>query len=162
MLRLEENTRLRLVVAVPEADAGGVVTGARVSFTVPAYPGESFSGAVARVSHSLDLRTRTMPVELDVSNTNLRLAPGMYAQVQWPVRGAHASLLVPPTSIVTTNERQFVVRMNNGVAEWVTVSRGTPAGDLVEVLGPLHAGDLIARRGTDELREGTRVQARVP
>lgn len=162
MLRLEENSHLRLVVAVPEADAGGVVNGARVSFTVPAYPGEAFSGAVARVSHSLDLKTRTMPVELDVSNTNLRLAPGMYAQVQWPVRGARASLLVPPASIVTTNERQFVIRMNNGVAEWVTVSRGAPAGDLIEVLGPLHPGDLIARRGTDELREGTRVQVRVP
>jgi RND family efflux transporter MFP subunit len=162
MLRLEENSRLRLVVAVPEADAGGVVNGARVSFTVPAYAGEMFSGVVARISHSLDLKTRTMPVELDVSNANLRLAPGMYAQVQWPVRGARASLLVPPSSIVTTNERQFVIRMNNGVAEWVTVTRGVPAGDLVEVLGPLHAGDLIARRGTDELREGARVQAHVP
>jgi RND family efflux transporter MFP subunit len=160
LLRLEDTARLRLVVAVPEAGAGGVPKGARVQFTVPAYPSGTFEGLVARVSHSLDLKTRTMPVEMDVSNPNLRLAPGMYAQVQWPVRAPRAALLVPPSSIVTTNERQFVIRIASGVAEWVTVKRGAPAGDLVEVLGPLHPGDQLARRATDELREGTRVQAR--
>lgn len=162
LLRLEQNSRLRLVVAVPEADVGGTVKGARVPFTVPAYPGETFSGVVARVAHSLDPKTRTMPVELDVPNPNLRVAPGMYAQVQWPVRTGRAALLVPATSIVTTNERQFVIRIRDGIAEWVNVKRGATVGDLVEVLGPLHAGDLIVRRGTDELREGTRVQPREP
>jgi membrane fusion protein, multidrug efflux system len=160
MLRLEQNSRLRLVVAVPEAAVGGIVNGARVPFTVPAYPGETFSGVVARIAHSLDPKTRTMPVELDVSNPNLRLAPGMYAETQWPVRNPRVSLLVPPTSIVTTNERQFVVRVNGGIAEWVTVTRRGAVGDLVEVLGPLNAGDLVVRRGSDELREGVRLQAR--
>jgi membrane fusion protein, multidrug efflux system len=162
MLRIENNRRLRLVVAVPEANAGGIEEGVRVPFTVPAYPDETFYGMVARVSHSLDLKTRTMPVEIDFSNPALRLAPGMYAQVQWPVRNAKAACLVPPTSIVTTNERQFVIRLNNGSAEWVTVTRGAPAGNLVEVHGALRAGDLIVRRGTDELREGTRIQTREP
>jgi len=160
MLRLEDNSRLRMVVAVPEADAGGIVRGAQVPFKVPAYPTETFSGVVARIAHSIDPRTRTMPVELDVPNPGLRLAPGMYAQAQWPVRNPRVSILVPVTSIVTTNERQFVIRVNNGVAEWVTVTPGAPIDSLVEVLGPLRPGDLVARRGTDELREGTRVQPR--
>ena len=160
LLRIEDTARLRLVVAVPEADAGGIPRGARVTFTVPAYPGETFGGMVARVAHSVDLKTRTMPVELDVSNAGLRLAPGMYAQVQWPVRAARAALLVPPASIVTTNERQFVVRIAGGLAEWVTVRRGAAAGELVEVFGALRAGDVVARRGSDELREGTRVVGR--
>jgi len=160
LLRLEQNSRLRLIVAVPEADVGGTVNGARVPFTVPAYPAETFFGVIARIAHSVDLRTRTMPVELDVPNPNLRLAPGMYAQVQWPVRNPRPSLLVPPTSIVTTNERQFVIRVSGENAEWVNVRRGAAAGDFVEVLGPLSAGDLIVRRGTDEIREGTRLQVR--
>jgi RND family efflux transporter MFP subunit len=160
LLRLEHNSRLRLVAAVPEADVGGIVTGARVPFTVPAYPGETFFGVVARVARSLDLKTRTMPVELDVPNPSLRLAPGMYAQMQWPVRSRRASLLVPPTSVVTTNERQFLIRVNDGIAEWVNVTRRSAVGELVEVLGPLSAGDLIVRRGSDEIREGTRLQVR--
>jgi hypothetical protein len=83
----------------------------------------------------------------------------MYAEVLWPVRKERPALLVPPASIATTTERTFVIRIKNDVAEWVPVSRGGAAGDLVEVYGPLQDGDLIARRGTDELREGTRVKA---
>jgi multidrug efflux pump subunit AcrA (membrane-fusion protein) len=98
-----------------------------------------------------------MAVELDVRNRDLRLGAGMYPEVQWPVRRPQPSLLVPPTSIVTTTERTFVVRVGNGVAEWVNVSRGARVGDLVEVFGDLRAGDQIAIRGTDELRAGTRV-----
>jgi membrane fusion protein, multidrug efflux system len=162
MLRLEQNSRLRLVVAVPEASAAGTLRGAQVAFTVPAYSGQAFRGIIARISHSLDPKTRTMPVELDVDNAGLQLAPGMYAQVEWPLRSSRAVLLVPPASIVTTNERQFVIRVNDGVAEWVDVKRGAAAGELIEVLGALRPGDLIVRRGTDELREGMRVEIRRP
>ena len=60
---------------------------------------------------------------------------------------------------MTTTERTFVSRVRDGTIEWVTVTRGAPVGDLVEVFGPLKEGDVIARRGSDELREGTRVNA---
>ncbi|MDX1982781.1 MAG: efflux RND transporter periplasmic adaptor subunit [Bryobacteraceae bacterium] len=157
MLRLEQHSRLRLVVAVPEGDVGGIPRGARVPFSVPAYPGESFSGVIARVSRVLDPKTRTMPVEMDVSNPAARLSPGMYPEVGWPMRRARASLMVPPTAIVTTTERAFVIRVNNGKAEWVDVSRGAPQGDLVEVLGALSVGDTIVKRATDEIRQGSPV-----
>jgi len=162
LLRLHQISRLRLVVAVPEALVGAMIKGARVPFTVPAYPGETFFGVVSLIAHDLDEKTRTMPVELDVRNPDSRLGAGMYPEVQWPVRKPLPSLLVPPTSIVTTTERMFVVRVRNGVAEWVNVSRGARVGDLIEVYGALKDGDMIARRGTDELREGTRVTAQAP
>jgi RND family efflux transporter MFP subunit len=155
MLRLEQVSRLRLIVAVPEAEVGGIVRGARVPFTAPAFLGETFSGVVARIPRMLDPKTRTMAVELDVANPSNRLAPGMYPEVVWPVRRPRPSLLVPPTSIVTTTERSFVIRVNGGKAEWVNVARGAPAGDLVEVFGNLKGGDVVVRRGTDEIREGT-------
>jgi membrane fusion protein, multidrug efflux system len=161
MFQLEQNSRLRLVVAVPEADVSGIEQGARVTFTVPAYPGEAFSGPIARIARSIDPKTRSMAVELDVANAGGQLAPGMYPTVRWPVRRPKASLFVPPTSIVTTTERTFVVRVRDGVAEWVNVSRGQPNGDLVEVFGALEAGDVIVRRASDELREGTHVNAQL-
>jgi membrane fusion protein (multidrug efflux system) len=134
------------------------VKGARVGFTAPAYPGETFFGVVSRIAHSLDPKTRTMPVELDVANRGDRLAAGMYPAVQWPVRSARKMLLVPPTAIVTTSERVFVIRVRDGAAEWVDVKKGPPQGDLVEVLGPLAEGDTVVRRGSDEIRPGARVK----
>jgi RND family efflux transporter MFP subunit len=157
MFQLEQTTRLRLIVSVPEVNVGGIVRGARVPFTVPAYPGEKFAGTIARVSHSMDEKTRSMAVELDVSNANSRLAPGMYPAVTWPVRSPRPSLLVPASSIVTTTERTFVVRVRDGKAEWVNVAKGAPAGDLVPVIGPLQPGDMILKRASDEVRDGSAV-----
>ena len=157
LLRLHQLSRLRLVVAVPEALVGAMVKGARIPFTVPAYPGETFYGVVNLMAHDLDEKTRTMAVELDVRNPDLRLGAGMYPEVLWLVRRPQPSLLLPPTTIVTTTERTFVIRVKDGVVEWVNVNRGSRVGDLVEVFGSLKEGDLIVRRGTDELRQGAKV-----
>jgi hypothetical protein len=66
-------------------------------------------------------------------------------------------LFVPPSAIATTTERTFVVRIRNDVAEWIDVKRGVSMGDLIEVFAALEAGDQVAIRGTDDLREGTHV-----
>lgn len=161
MLRLQQVSRLRLIVAVPEAEVANVAGGAKLNFTVPAFPGETFTGTIARNSRSLDSKTRTMPVELDVANSSGRLAPGMFPEVMWPTRRPRPSLFVPPTAIATTTERSFVIRIRDNLTEWVDVKRGSSmtvnGADLVEIFGDLTAGDQIAIRGTDELRVGTKV-----
>jgi hypothetical protein len=60
--------------------------------------------------------------------------------------------------VVTTTERTFVIRNQSGHAEWVDVKKGVTEGDLVEVMGNLKAGDMVLRRATDEMREGTPIQ----
>lgn len=159
LLVIQQVSRLRVVVPVPEDDVSGITPGARVQFTAPAFPQRTFSGAIARVARALDQKTRTMPVELDVSNRDGALAPGMYPTVRWPVRSSRAALFVPKSSVVTTTERTFVVRDRSGQAEWVDVRTGASDGDLIEVIGNLKRGDLVVRRATDEIREGARLQA---
>lgn len=158
LVRIEQHTRLRLVVAIPEAQAGVIPHGTRVTFTVPAFPGKTFSGIVSRNPKSMDPKTRTMPVELDVANGTGQLAPGMFPEVSWPVQKSGPSLFVPVTSIVTTTEKTFVIRVANGKAEWVGVKKGVVQGDLAEVMGELAAGDAIVKRGSDEIRNGSPVQ----
>lgn len=159
LFRLEQADRLRLVVAVPEALVGTVKRGTTVQFTVPAYPGEKSAGVVARPALSLDPKTRTMPVELDVRNSAGLLAPGMYAEVAWPQSRERESLLVPASAIKATTERVFVIRVVGGVAEWVDVRRGAAEGNLVEVFAHLKPGDKIVQRATDEIRPGTRISS---
>jgi len=160
LMTIQQVSRLRLVVPVPEEDVSGMVRGASVPFRVPAWPERTFSGTVARMAHALDPKNRTMAVELDVTNRDGALAPGMYPAVRWPVRRAGAALFVPRTSVVTTTERTFVIRDRDGKAQWVDVKRGAADGDLVEVTGALAAGDRVVKRGTDELREGAAIGGR--
>jgi RND family efflux transporter MFP subunit len=159
LLRIEQVSRLRLTVPVPEAYVGTITKGAAVQFRVTAFPDQTFEGLIARPAHSLELKTRSMLVELDVNNAAQVLAPGMFAEVQWPVSRSRASLFVPVTAVVRTSERQFVVRIRNGTAEWVDVRRGEVDGDVIEVFGDLRPGDDVVRRGNDEIRPGTRVGA---
>ncbi len=160
LLRLVDTDRLRLVVPVPEAYTAEMRPGTEIPFTVAAYPGQTFSGKVARIAQSVDVSTRTMAVELDVANRDGRLAPGTFCQVRWPVRRSGPSLFVPSASVATTTDRTFVIRIRNGKTEWVDVKTGLTSGALVEVFGDLRAGDEIAGRGTDELRPGTDVRPR--
>jgi RND family efflux transporter MFP subunit len=160
MVRVVQNDRLRLVVPLPEAYISSVATGAEMPFTVPAYPGQTFSGTVARIAQAVDTRTRTMAVELDVINRDGRLAPGTFCQVKWPVRRPGSSLFVPSGSVAATTDRTFVVRIRNGKTEWVDVKTGLGSGPLVEVFGDLKAGDTVAARGTDEIRAGTDVRVK--
>ncbi len=154
LLVIQQVSHLRLVVAVPEEDVGGIENGKRVLFQVPAWPQRNYSGTIARISGALDPKTRTMAVELDVINRDGSLAPGMYPAVRWPVDETRAALFVPKTSVVTTTERTFVIRDLDGHAEWVDVKKGASDGDEVEVLGNLKVGDKLVRRATDEIRPG--------
>lgn len=159
ILVIQQVSHLRLVVAVPEANIGGIARGVRVGFHVPAYPERSYTGTVARISHALDPKTRTMAVELDVPNRDASLSPGMYPSVKWPIRQSRPALMVPRTSVVTTTERTFVIRNRDGKAEWVNVSKGAADGDSMEVIGALRPGDMVVRRATDEIHEGASLQS---
>lgn len=160
IVHLEEVHPLRLVTPVPEAYAMAAAVGTEVSFTVSAHPSVSFSAVVSRPALSVSRATRTMAVEADVDNTGDRLAPGMYAEVSWPVRRGSESLFVPRSAVAETSERVFVIRVRGGRAEWVDVRRGAFQGDDVEVFGALAAGDQVVLAATDEIRPGTSVSAR--
>jgi RND family efflux transporter MFP subunit len=159
-VRIEQIHRLRLVVPVPEGYATAVTKGTEITFTVSAHPGERFNAVVSRPALSVSRETRTMAVEADVDNAEERVAPGMYADVAWPARREVESRFVPRSAVAETTERVFVIRVRDGVAEWVDVRRGVYSGDEVEVFGPLAPGDRVVLRASDELQPGTRVSAR--
>lgn len=162
MLRLQELSQLRLTIAVPEIATGSVKEGDKVTFSVPAFPGVPFPATVARTARALDVKTRTMPVELDVDNAGGRLAPGMFADVQWQMKRTEPTLWVPATAVVTTTERTFVIRVRERKTEWVDVRPGQSTAAGIEVFGALAAGDWVATRATDELRAGTEVVPKEP
>jgi len=157
IVRIVDTDRLRLIVPIPEAEVGDMKQGELISFTVPAYPGETFRAPIARIAHDVDVNTRTMHVELDVHNAGGRLAPGSFASVSWPVRRHSPTLFVPSTAVTGDQQHTFVIRIRDQKAEWVNVQTGQSLGLETEIFGDLHPGDQIVRIASDSIRNGQAV-----
>ncbi len=159
IVQIEDVSRLRLVVPVPEAYVAGIAAGQKVKFTVPAYPGRSFEAPIARISQNVNQTTRTMAVEIDVIRPGAAITPGTFASVEWPIRRSYATLVVPASAITTDLQRTFVIRIRDGKAEWVDVKTGITANGNTEVFGALQAGDTVVKNATDSIRSGTALSA---
>jgi len=157
ILRIQNVTRERLVVPVPESSVAGAPVGTLVSFSVAAFPGRKFQAPIARISREVDTKTRTMPVELDVQDPQRELAPGTFCDVEWPIRRTYPTLFVPISSVASNLQRTFVVRVRGNRTEWVDVKAGARSGSMIEVFGDIREGDLVAVRGTDQIRPATEV-----
>ena len=157
IVQIIDTTHLRLVVPVPEAYAGEMQVGQQVTFSVPAHPGETFHAPIARISHDVELNTRTMPVELDIHSRDGRLSPGSYSSVTWPVHRAAPTMFVPVSAVTNDQQRTFVERVRDGKAEWVDVVTGLSVGGNIEVFGDLKPGDEVIRNATDAIRPGQQV-----
>ena len=159
LVHVETLDRLRVVVPVPEAYAGGVSSGQPVAFSVTGQPGHMFRAPVARISHDLSQNTRSMAVELDLRNADATVTPGAFVTVQWPVQRRSATMMVPASAVTTDLQRTFVIRVRDGKAEWVDVTTGLSANGKIEVFGNLQQGDKVVETATDAIRSGSAVTA---
>jgi RND family efflux transporter MFP subunit len=156
--RVKQLDLLRIVAPVPEAETAGVVVGSKVQFSVSSFTGKKFDGTVARISNDLDKDTRTMPVELNYLNPDYSILPGMFCKIYWPTRRRESSLFVPVSAVVTSPLNTFVCKIKNDELEWVTVRKGQVMGDLVEIFGTIGDGDIVAKNGSEELTNHSRVR----
>ena len=158
ILQIVDDKRLRLVVPIPEAQIGAMKAGQLVSFTVPAYPGQTFKAPIRRISGELDEKSRTMPIELDVQNRDGRLSPGSFTTVSWPLEREYPTLFVPSSAVTTDQQHTFVIRVRNSKAEWVTVQTGQSVNGDIEVFGDLASGDQVVKIASDAVHSGDPVR----
>lgn len=158
MFVLQEQRRLRLVISVPELYTGLLNHQDVVSFNVKSQPSRKFTAQVKRMAGALDERLRSERLEMDVYNNDKALLPGMYAEVNIPLPAKDSTFIIPKTALVSSTEKQFVIRVVNQKAEWVDVKKGREANDKVEVYGNLNEGDQIIKTATDEIRNGSDIK----
>ena len=154
---LEDSRTLRLTVAIPETFANQLPAKTSVSFTVNALPSRNFNAKLARSAQSLIEANRAMMAEFDVANSGHELKAGMYADVQMPIVRTGKTMFVPTTSVVSSSEKMFVIRVRDNRAQWVSVQKGNVVDSLVEVFGDLQAGTPIVKTASEEIRDGQAV-----
>lgn len=156
---LEDSRTLRLTVAIPETFANQLPKKSAVSFSVNAMPDRRFNAKLARSAESLVETNRAMMAEFDVANAAHELKSGMYAEVMMPVERSGKTLFVPTTSVVSSSEKMFVIKVNDNRAQWVSVQKGNVVDSLVEVFGDLQAGTPIVKKASEEIRDGQAIKA---
>ena len=159
MFTLNEQKKLRLVVYVPEAYTSYLHLDDEIHFGVKAYPNDKFSGKVKRLAGALDKRLRAQRIEMDVTNENKKLLPGMIAEVEFSLSTNPNTFVVPSSALVNSTERIFVIRITNKKAEWVDVKKGMEINGQVEIFGPLSLGDQLVKTASEEVRNGAEVNA---
>jgi RND family efflux transporter MFP subunit len=133
---------LRLKLAVPEREAAGIRVGQPVDLTVEGEPGKH-TGRVARISPAISEDNRTLMVEAEVPNTDNGLRPGSFARAGIVVQAGDAAVLVPASSIVTFAGIQKVISVKDGKAVEKKVRTGRHAGDQIEIVDGLEAGEPV-------------------
>ena len=157
LLVLQDQYRMRLVVSVPENYTGGLSDKNKVNFTVQALPNQRFTAQIKRLAGALDEKLRSERLEMDVYNTDHKLLPHMYADVNVPLPTHDSTLFVPKTAVVTSTEKVFVIKVVNHHAQWVEVKKGVESGDVMEIYGNLQKGDQVVKKASDEIRDGSAV-----
>jgi cobalt-zinc-cadmium efflux system membrane fusion protein len=163
-LNVDPATRLFTVVdlstvwvlaGVHERDIGRVRVGTEARITSDAFSGCKLDGRVSYIDPQLDAATRTTKARIELQNPSGELRLGIYVDVVVATAATSFTPTMPRSAVQNIGDRT-VVYLADGNAPGTFVERevrlGESAGDDVEVVAGIHAGDLIVTTGSFSLR----------
>lgn len=149
LFKIADLRKLWLTVHAFERDAVRVRPGAVARITFPAVPGRSFAGPVSLVGRQVDPTSRTVPVRIEMENSEGILRPGMSASAWVPLGDAGGNLIaVPAASLQRLRDEWCVfIPRAEGRFEIRPVGRGRDLGGEVEILTGLTPGEIVVVEG---------------
>jgi cobalt-zinc-cadmium efflux system membrane fusion protein len=137
-------SRVYVQAHVFEKDLRKIRPGQAATVTVDAYPDQPFLGRVAVVGGTVDPRTRTVPVRVDVANIDALLKLDMFARIDLATDVTQPGLAVRRDSVQTLEGRQ-VVFVKTGDTNFLAreVDTGRLSGSLIEITRGLTMGEVV-------------------
>ncbi len=157
LFTLVDLNTIKVIVNVLEEDVPAITDGLKAIVTVDALPGREFTGAVARMSEAIDLDTRTMPVEIDISNKDHVLKPGMFATASIIISSKDNALTVPTQALLKDAKGYYVLSADKGVARRLDVTPGSEQQSRTEIVSGISETDSIITTGQQFARDGERI-----
>ena len=153
-------SKVRIVLQVPERYAGRIYKGAQASFTVEALAGQRFDAVVNVISPVVDNISRSVLVELLADNSKGLLRSGMFAKAGIALEQKKNALSVANTSIYTDDSgKTFVLVPSNGTAARRDVETGFKSGDYTEIVKGLNDGDAVINFAFG-LKDGSKISVK--
>ncbi|MDP8226962.1 MAG: efflux RND transporter periplasmic adaptor subunit [Candidatus Celaenobacter polaris] len=100
--------KIWIIADIYELDAPFVQEGQNVTLELTNLQGKTRTGKIAFIYPTLDPKTRTQRIRIELENPNLSLKPGMFANVTIEVNQLNDVLTVPAEAIINTGERKIV------------------------------------------------------
>lgn len=151
---------VKVKVAVPEAEIGGISANTPTSIKVEAING-SYQGGRIEKGVEADALTHTYDIRINVANSGRKLLPGMVASVHFISEGSQAiaNKMIPVTAVQKkADDSLFVWTVDQKkTAHRTPVTIGQTEGNYVLINDGLKLGDRIVTEGYQKLSEGTRV-----
>ena len=136
-----------------EKDLERVRNGQVVKVTVPAFPGETFTGRVILINSVVDPDTRTVKVRTEVPNPDGRLKPDMFANVEIVTAARRTAISVPLSAVLDDGGKSVVFVADGTAYAKREVALGLKSEDRVEIVQGLNAGDKVVTKGNYLLME---------
>lgn len=164
LFQVEQQSRVRVRIAVPERDAAAVDPGDPVSIDCDALPGETLTATVSRVARRLDPATRTMAVEVDLDNPDRKLLPGMFGRATITTSLDVNALVLPASAIRTdaAGATSVLILDEAGLAQQVAVTIGVDDGQELQVVAGLAGDEQIIDAFVGSIQPGQRVEVVAP
>jgi membrane fusion protein (multidrug efflux system) len=154
VVRLTDFSKVRVQIAVPEPETPLIKTNLPIKLKVAELPTREYSGAITRISYSLDPATRTMLAEVELPNDKSELRPGMFAAVSIGVEKKNDAQLLPIAAVLQEKSGPSVFKENNGAAKKTPVKLGFTDANSAEILDGLSANDRVIVLGKLTLTDG--------
>ncbi len=154
---------LRVYVSVPQAYAPAMKVGVKATVTLQEFPGQKFTGTIARTADAIDPATRTLNTEVDVPNKDGKLLPGSFGQVHFATGASVPRITIPVNAMLFRAEGARVAVVDkDGKVNLRPISIGRDFGNTLEILGGVEASDQIIINPSDSLEEGQKVHVAQP
>ncbi|HLX83607.1 MAG TPA: efflux RND transporter periplasmic adaptor subunit [Terriglobales bacterium] len=154
---------LRVYVSVPQAYAPAMKVGVKANVTLQEFPGQKFTGTVARTAEAIDPATRTLNTEVDVPNKDGKLLPGSFGQVHFATGNAFPRIILPVnTMLFRAQGPQVAVVDKDNKVRLRSIAIGRDYGATLEILGGVDVSDQIVINPSDSLEEGQEVHIAQP
>lgn len=161
MFTLGDLSRIWVVAEIYEHQMRDIKKGQEVRLTFPAIPGKEFTGKVSYLYPTVNVKTRTMRVRIDMRNPRLRFKPGMYANAIILVK-AGERLMAPASAVLDSGERKYVFAAGEaGHFNPRLVKLGRRYGAYYELLSGLKEGEKIVASGNFLIDSESQIQAAV-
>jgi HlyD family secretion protein len=124
-------TQMQVSANIAESDIGVISAGQPVRFQVDAYPGQAFTGTVSqvRLNPVIEQNVVSYVTMIDVPNTDMRLRPGMTANVTVEVARADDTLRVPTSAVRFTPTPEVFAALGQPVPETLNAEHGRTGRD---------------------------------